>query len=283
MSGEDVRLRLDLAYDGSGFHGWAAQPGLRTVEGVISEALALVLRRPVQLTVAGRTDAGVHARAQTAHFELSATEAASFESAALLRRIQRLLMRGGEPDIVLRALTPVTADFDARFSASGRSYCYRLADAEAAFDPLARINVWWQPGLSLDTGAMAAAAESLLGEHDFLSFCRPREGATTIRTLTTLAVRRREDGVILLSPRADAFCHSMVRSLVGALVEVGRGKRDPEWLRTLVDRPSRSHGVPVVPACGLTLEGVEYPPPEEWGARAARARSKRILSVDGCC
>ncbi|MFT0762458.1 tRNA pseudouridine(38-40) synthase TruA [Actinomyces sp. F1_1611] len=286
------RLRLDLAYDGTFFHGWAAQPGLRTVQGDLEEALSTVLRRPVQLTVAGRTDAGVHAAAQVAHLDANEAEVGQLT----VRRLQGLLDRledrfwrqgslperpGGTGDIVLRSLTPVSPEFDARFSATARHYRYQIADRSSRRDPATRWSTWWSP-TELDQELMNTGAQQLRGEWDFLSFCRPREGATTIRTLRHLTVSRDEaDGTLAVEVSADAFCHSMVRTLVGALVEVGRGYRTLDWLAELVRQPSRQWGVPVVPARGLTLVGVDYPPREQWAERAREARRRRDSEESG--
>lgn len=287
------RLRMELSYDGSAFHGWARQPGLRTVEGDLGEALATIFRRPVPLTVAGRTDAGVHARRQVAHFDLDRAEWNTTDGARLRGRIQSLLRgsfsavsaqesRQGGADLLVRELTPVDSAFDARFSAIERRYCYRLVDRQGFCDPLNRTNFWWQPRLNLDVPRMQVAAASLLGQRSFLSFCRPRDGATTIRTLRAFEVERRLDGHIEFKPEADAFCHSMVRSLVGALIEVGQGRRNLSWLEELVSRPSRSHGTPVAPARGLTLEEVVYPPQSDWAQRARQARNRRSdKNLDG--
>ncbi len=293
-----VRLRLDLAYDGSFFHGWARQPGLRTVQGTVEAALETVLRRPVPLTVAGRTDAGVHAAAQVAHFDVDNHESQQLT----VRRLQSLINReyaqlwrkevistnlsrteagAGTSDITLVSLTAVTNEFDARFSAVGRGYVYTVADGRAKANPLARMHRW-EVGYDLNEAAMAEAAQHLVGEWDFLSFCRPREGATTIRTLRELSVgRTAPDRPIRFTLEADAFCHSMVRTLVGALVEVGRGQRTPDWARNLVKNPSREWGVPVAPARGLVLEFVEYPPEDLWGTRARQARNRRSMPVSG--
>lgn len=285
------RYRLDLAYDGTLFHGWAAQPGLRTVQGVLEEALTLVLREPITLTVAGRTDAGVHADHQVAHFDyqgelpprfvsrlqrLLVREYAELWRGAELSALNRHLGRASAGDVVVRGIEEVSFDFDARFSALSRRYRYRLADRQSHLNPLARSWQWWVDE-ALAVEKMREGAKYLIGEHDFLSFCRPRAGATTIRHLREVTITRAE--VIEVSPVADAFCHSMVRSLVGALVEVGRGKREPGWIGELVDNPERSHGVPIAPPMGLVLEGVDYPLPEQWGQRAKSARRRR----DECC
>lgn len=321
-----LRIRLDLSYDGTNFHGWASQPGQRTVQGEIEAGLGLVLRCPTALTVAGRTDAGVHARHQVAHFDVEqarweklaprgAEPTAEACATALVRRLNGVIARAygqwmrdralnapkGTADVVIREAHVVSSDFDARFSALGRHYCYRLMSG--AVDPLRRFDV-----LSLehplDVDLMNRAAAQLLGEHDFLSYCRPREGATTIRTLTRLEFKPSSTALVhpstalvhrsgALTPQqgtsesaliecfvdADAFCHSMVRSLVGALVEVGLGRRSVDWPYELLQACSRTSAAPIAPAHGLTLEGVDYPAPDQWASRAQQARSRR----DSCC
>lgn len=268
-----MRLRIDLAYDGAGFHGWARQPGLRTVQGSLEQALATVLRVPsVEVTVAGRTDAGVHARGQVAHLDASLEEP---QPDRLLRRLNGVL----DPDVRVRRLSEAPAGFDARFSAVWRRYAYRVADRLDAVDPLARAHVlaWPRP---LDLDAMNRAAGRLLGEHDFASFCKRREGATTIRTLLELSWRRGADGVLVATVRADAFCHNMVRSLVGCLLAVGEGRRTPDWAAQVLAVRQRDPAVTVVPAHGLTLEEVGYPAAGELAAQAARARVVRTLPVN---
>lgn len=297
---ETIRVRVDLAYDGTDFHGWAAQPGLRTVQGEIESALALVARMPLVLTVAGRTDAGVHARHQVAHVDIPLDAWQGFAprgadrkddaaiGTALTRRLNALIAKAhGEwgrghgllipresSDIVISRISRVSADFDARFSALGRSYCYRIC--EGAADPLRRHEVLNVPGpLNLD--AMNRGAAALLGEHDFLSYCRPREGATTIRTLRRLDFTRL-GGIIECRVEADAFCHSMVRSLVGAHLPIGQGKKPESWSAQLLEKCSREGAAPIAPAHGLTLEDVHYPEEEQWASRAKTARRRR-----GCC
>ena len=220
-----VRVRIDLSYDGTDFSGWAAQPGQRTVEGVLSATLGQVLRLPaaVRLTVAGRTDAGVHARGQVAQADLPA-EAWAAHADAAMRRLSRAL----PPDLRVRAITPAPAGFDARFSALWRRYAYRICDDPARADPLQRHNTLWNPR-PLNLAAMNEAASLLLGEHDFAAFCRRREGATTIRALRRLDWQRDTDGVAVGCVIADAFCHNMVRALVGALIR-GRGGLPPAVL-----------------------------------------------------
>ncbi len=235
-----VRVRVDLSYDGAGFSGWAAQPGRRTVEGVLSETLGHVLRlpAPVRLTVAGRTDSGVHARGQVAHADLPADAWAAHADAAL-RRLSRAL----PPDLRVRSIAVAPDGFDARFSALWRRYAYRICDDPARADPLRRHDTLWNPR-PLDLAAMNEAAALLLGEHDFAAFCRKREGATTVRALRRLEWARDADGVAVGCVVADAFCHNMVRALVGALLPVGEGSRPVSWpaqvLAAAVTGPGRA-------------------------------------------
>lgn len=242
------------------------QPGLRTVCGVLVDALSRVLREPVALTVAGRTDSGVHATGQVAHADLPAAP----DAPRLVRRLARLL----PPDVRVRAITPVPAAFDARFAALRRHYRYRVATAPHGADPLrARDTLAWPHPLDLD--AVHAASAGLLGEHDFAAFCRRREGATTVRALQQLDWAAAPDGVVTVAVAADAFCHSMVRSLVGALLDVGRGRRGVDWPADLLTRRERASEVPVAPAHGLTLVAVDYPADADLEARAAQTRRVR--------
>ena len=263
-----MRLRLDVAYDGSEFHGWATQPGLRTVEGELSAALVTVLRVPsVALTCAGRTDAGVHARGQVVHVDVDELPDGAQR---LVRRLNGILV----PDLRVRRAVEAPAGFDARFSASWRRYAYRVADRPELVDPLRRSQVlaWGRP---LDEALMNAASMALLGEHDFASFCKQREGATTIRTLRDLIWSREDDGLLVASVRADAFCHSMVRSLVGCLLAIGDGRRDVAWAASVLAQARRESTVVVAPAHGLTLEEVAYPPDAQLGDRVRVTRARR--------
>ncbi len=278
-----MRVRIDLAYDGSEFSGWARQPGLRTVQGVVESAITQVLRLPdtIQTVCAGRTDAGVHARGQVIHADLPDTTAdrQSLEAATddiLRHRLARALPE----DITVWDVQAVSADFDARFSALRRRYVYRLWDEPCKVDPLLRRFVVAYPH-RLDLTVMAQAGSLLLGLHDFAAFCRPRPGSTTIRTLLELMPVRLPDSMIEISVVADAFCHSMVRSLAGALVACGRGARDLEWLAAHLAASQRAHDVTVMPAHGLTLEEVTYPEAGQLAARADQARSRRDLDC-GC-
>jgi tRNA pseudouridine38-40 synthase len=274
-----VRLRLDLAYDGTDFHGWATQPGLRTVQGLLEAALAQVLRvEAAPVTCAGRTDTGVHARGQVVHVDVapdvlaaSAGRSADPPTEALLRRLNGVL----PADVRVRGLREVPEAFDARFSAVWRRYAYRIADHPALADPLVRRAVLARPR-RLDLDAMNAAASGLIGEHDFAAFCKRREGATTVRTLLDLSWGRDAEGLAVASVRADAFCHHMVRSLVGALVAVGEGRRPPSWAAEVLAAGVRDAAVTVVPAHGLTLEEVGYPEDAGLAAQATAARRVRV-------
>ncbi len=273
-----MRIRIDLAYDGGGFHGWAAQPGLRTVQGELSAAAATALRVPsVDLVCAGRTDTGVHARGQVVHLDVepdalarSAGRSPDPPLEALVRRLNGIL----PADVRVRRAVEAPDGFDARFSALWRRYAYRVADTPAAVDPLTRGHVlaWPRP---LDVDLMNEAAVLLLGQHDFASFCKQREGATTIRVLEELSWRRLPSGVVVATVRADAFCHSMVRSLVGCLLAVGEGRRPVAWVGDVLAAERRDASVAVVHAHGLTLEEVAYPPDAELGARVELTRARR--------
>jgi tRNA pseudouridine38-40 synthase len=266
-----VRLRIDLSYDGTDFRGWATQPGLRTVQGTLEAALATVLRLPeVRVVCAGRTDTGVHARGQVVHLDLPTdSPAAAYDG--LLRRLNGIL----PPDVRVRRVAAAADGFDARFSAVWRRYAYRVADRAELVDPLTRGHVLaWQRPLDLD--AMNAACEPLLGLQDFASFCKQREGATTVRTLLDLSWARDDAGLAVATVRADAFCHHMVRSLVGCLLAVGDGRRAPAWAGEVLSAAVRDPSVAVVPAHGLTLEEVGYPADVAGLVeQAARARAKR--------
>ena len=284
-----VRLRIDLAYDGSGFSGWAAQPGRRTVEDVLAAALGRVLRLPdpLGLTVAGRTDAGVHARGQVVHTDVpvAAWPAAAGGQASAAAAGQGIVARLAAvlpADVRVHAVGPAPDGFDARFSALWRRYSYRVCDEETRADPLRRHETLWS-FRRLDLAAMNEAARSLLGEHEFAAFCRRRPGATTVRTLRALDWRRDGEGLAVATVVADAFCHNMVRALVGALLAVGEGRRPPGWPAGVLAAAVRDPAVRVVAPHGLCLEEVGYPPPAELAARAAETRNVRAYpSASGC-
>jgi tRNA pseudouridine38-40 synthase len=263
-----VRFRLDIRYDGTGFSGWARQPGRRTVEQTLADALAKILRLEAAptLTVAGRTDAGVHASGQVAHVDLPAAVA----DVDLVRRLAGVL----PDDVVVCAVTVAPDGFDARFSATGRRYRYRITDSTP--DPLRRHDTLAWPK-SLDDSRMHDAAQRLLGEHDWAAYCRPRAGATTIRTLRRLDVGRA--GTLLTADaEADGFCHNQVRAMVGALLAVGDGRRPVHWPRQVLLGGVRDAAVTVAPAHGLTLVAVDYPAAAALGERARQTRARRSHS-----
>jgi tRNA pseudouridine38-40 synthase len=265
-----VLIKINLAYDGTDFSGWAAQPGRRTVEETLAGSLrtALRLTEPPRLTVAGRTDAGVHARGQVVHVDLPEQPS--------LRRVNGLL----PADVRVTAIAPAPDGFDARFSALWRRYSYRVCDDQAAADPLRRHDTLWyfRP---LDLDAMNAAAVALAGEHDFAAFCKRREGATTVRTLRELTWTRDLTKTAVATVRADAFCHNMVRALMGALLAVGDGTRPPAWAAEVLVAGVRDPRVRVVAPHGLCLEEVKYPPDEQLANRALQTRRVRALAAGG--
>jgi tRNA pseudouridine38-40 synthase len=290
-----VRLRLDVAYDGAAFSGWARQPGLRTVQGALEAALATVFTRwgePPLLTVAGRTDAGVHATGQVAHLDLSAEQWAaltrprrSAQDGARRTSLDGLVKRlngiaAPEGDVVVTRASVAPAGFDARFSPLWRRYSYRIADADAPRDPRRRGHTVWHP-TRLDPAAMERGALRLLGLHDFATFCKPREGATTIRTLQEFRWDREPDGVLVARLQADAFCHSMVRAMVGATIAVGEGRFGADRLEELRVAETRTSEFKVAPAKGLTLTEVGYPGDDELAARAAQTRARRTDDAPG--
>ncbi len=276
LADDMIRVRLDIAYDGTDFHGWATQRGLRTVAGVLQEKLSLVMRRDVELTVAGRTDAGVHADGQVAHLDVPNdvfTQRSLQRPEDLVRRLSRMLPQ----DIRLHGASAAPAGFDARFSALRRHYVYRVTSNPSGPRPVrARDTARWRK--PVDLAAVQLAADALVGLNDFAAFCKAREGATTIRELQTF------EWVDVSTPTepqtyeahvvADAFCWSMVRSLVGACLTVGEGKRGDKFTSELLEERSRSSKVPVAPANGLSLVQVDYP---EAGDLAKRAQVTRAL------
>jgi len=299
VAGVTVRLRLDLAYDGTDFAGWARQPALRTVQGALEDSLATILRTgprglaAPRLVVAGRTDAGVHARGQVAHVDVDDDALAAARGRSERDPLDALTTRlaGVLPaDLVVHRASLAPVGFDARFSALRRRYAYRVCDTAAARDPLTRSHVLWHARV-LDVDAMQEAADALVGLHDFAAYCKPRPDATTIRTLERFAWSRPADGpdagLVVATVQADAFCHSMVRSLVGASLAVGEGRRPVTWPGDLLAARRRDAAAHVVAAHGLTLEHVEYPPDDALAARADRTRARRgeheVTRADGCC
>ncbi|QGK71501.1 tRNA pseudouridine(38-40) synthase TruA [Allosaccharopolyspora coralli] len=279
-----VRLRLDVAYDGAGFSGWARQPGLRTVQGLLEDALA---KQPPgrsvvkSVVVAGRTDAGVHAHGQVVHVDVEpfspgesgrvpAGERGVPDLERMCARWNRILP--GDVRVLGARLAP--DGFDARFSALRRHYRYQVSDAPWGADPLRRGDTlaWNRP---LDVDRMNRGAQELLGLNDFAAFCKQREGATTVRELQRFDWRRVDQNLVVAQVSADAFCHSMVRSLVGALLMVGDGRREPSWAVEILAAGVRTSAV--APPHGLALVGVDYPDDEHLAARAARIRAVRTL------
>jgi tRNA pseudouridine38-40 synthase len=239
-------IKLVLAYDGTDFHGWAGQPGVRTVQGTLENVLARMLGSVPHLSVAGRTDAGVHAEGQVASLE------ADLEPA----KVQRALNAALAPEVVVYSATRAPEGFDARRAATGREYRYSI-DARRFPDPFTARYAWHRPG-ALDVGKMRSAARLLVGEHDFASFCRPPQTSSgTVRNLKRLAVGRRGD-VIEVRAVADGFLHQMVRSLVGTLVRVGEGRVPPEAMPEILAAGDRAAAGPVAPPHGLALLRVTY-------------------------
>ncbi|EGT5590470.1 tRNA pseudouridine(38-40) synthase TruA [Corynebacterium striatum] len=275
----NVRLRLDLAYDGTDFHGWARQKGdLRTVQGILEDNLSMILRHDVELTVAGRTDAGVHSAGQVAHFDVppEALEQRSIDGdpAKLVRRLAKLLPE----DVRVHACTAAPEGFDARFSALQRHYVYRITThPRGALPTRARDTAQWPKPVDID--AMQEAATTLVGLHDFAAFCKAKPHATTIRDLHSFewvdVSTPTEPQLYEARVCADAFCWSMVRSLVGCCLRVGEGARDVDFAAAMLAESQRSSQIPLAPAKGLSLVRVDYPADEELAARAAVTRDRR--------
>lgn len=282
---ERARIRLDLAYDGTDFHGWARQKGgLRTVQAALEDALSMILREPITLVVAGRTDAGVHASGQVAHFDVAKRaldhRSIAGDPAALVRRLGKVL----DEDVRVRACSFAPEGFDARFSALRRHYVYRVStDPCGALPTRARDTATWP--VAVDIAAMQDAADALVGLHDFAAFCRAKPGATTVRNLERFswweAATPSEPQLYEAHVVADAFCWSMVRSLVGCCLRVGSGRRDVDFAAALLGERERSSQVPVAPARGLNLVRVDYPEAGELAARAQATRAKRSRPGEG--
>ena len=260
------RLRLDLSYDGTNFSGWGIQPDRRTVQQSVEDAISTVAQAKAETIVAGRTDAGVHATGQVIHVDLPE----SLELTDLAYKLNRIL----DQDIRINQITSAPPAFHARFSALRRYYEYRILDENKAIPPLSRFNTesWYRP---LDVDVMNQASALLLGTHDYAAFCKFREGATTIRTLETYSWRRDNHGILIADVVADAFCYSMVRNLVGAIVCVADGRKDASWISTLLENKERVSDSLVFPARGLSLYKVDYPDDAELLERAAKTIARR--------
>ena len=260
------RLRLDISYDGTNFSGWGIQPDRRTVQQSVEDAISTVAQAKAETIVAGRTDAGVHATGQVIHVDLPE----SLELTDLAYKLNRIL----DQDIRINQITIAPPAFHARFSALRRYYEYRILDENKVIPPLSRFNTesWYRP---LDVDVMNQASALLLGTHDYAAFCKFREGATTIRTLETYSWRRDNHGILIADVVADAFCYSMVRNLVGAIVCVADGRKDASWISTLLENKERVSDSLVFPARGLSLYKVDYPDDAELLERAAKTIARR--------
>ena len=267
-----LRFRIDFAYDGTNFSGWARQPDQRTVQGELEGALSGLTRNQVELIVAGRTDAGVHATAQVAHFDLPERDkyGKEWDCADFTYRLNRMLTE----EIRIWRVSFAPPYFHARFAALRRRYIYKIADGQRNLDPLRRFDIapWYR---KLDLEAMNSASQLVLGEHDFAAFCKTGGVGTTIRRLDQFDWQRDGEGNLVATVVADAFCYSMVRGLVGAVVRVGEGKYPASWLRDLLANRERVSESLVFPARGLTLVGVEYPSDSELQARIQKTARRR--------
>ena len=260
------RLRIELSYDGTNFSGWGRQPDRRTVQQAVEDAIGTIAQVKVETIVAGRTDAGVHATGQVIHVDVPE----ALELSDLAYKLNRIL----DEDIRINKVEIAPAAFHARFSALRRYYEYRILDENKVIPPLARFNTesWYRP---LDVDVMNNASALLLGTHNFAAFCKFREGATTIRTLETFQWRRDREGYLIGDVVADAFCYSMVRNLVGAIVCVADGRKGSSWITTLLEDKERVSDSLVFPGRGLTLYKVDYPDEAELLLRAAKTIARR--------
>ena len=265
------RLRIDIAYDGTRFSGWATQPGRRTMQDLVEEAIARISRTNIESIVAGRTDAGVHATGQVIHVDVPD---AMFDRELNYLDLRFKLNRILDEDIRIMAISDAPPGFHARFSALRRYYSYKIIDNNDVVAPLSRYDVasWYRP---LDVDAMNEASKLLLGHHDFAAFCKFKVGGTTIRTLEKYEWRRDEQGLLVADVVADAFCYSMVRNLVGAVVCVADGRQDPAWISSLLANRERVSDSLVFPARGLTLYKVDYPTDDQLLERAKITVAKR--------
>ena len=264
------RFRIDLAYDGTDFSGWAIQPGLRTVEGDLVNALEVIFGKLENgLRVAGRTDAGVHAIAQVLHVDLTPVQARRIKS-GLPKRLNAMLPR----DVRIHKVELAAEGFHARFSATSREYRYRINQSAIENPLIGRYQLWHK--YPLDASKMHDAGQHLLGLHDFASFCKRRAGSTTIREMKKLHVSEAK-GEIVIDLEADAFCHNQVRSIVGALVAIGENTLSLKQLLAILDQKKRVGKFKVVGAEGLTLMKVNYPKDHLLAKQAEKTRNMRGL------
>jgi tRNA pseudouridine38-40 synthase len=269
------RLRINIAYDGTAFFGWATQPDKRTIQDLVEEAVARISRGDVESVVAGRTDAGVHATGQVIHIDLPD---AVFADGLTYRDLRYKLNRILDEDVRIMEISDAPEGFHARFSALRRIYTYKILDNNEVIAPLSRYDVapWYRP---LDVDLMNKASALVLGHHDFAAFCKFKEGGTTIRTLEKYQWHRDSEGLLIAEVVADAFCYSMVRNLVGAVVCVADGRKDPSWMAELLANKERVSDSLVFPARGLSLTRVEYPSNDELLDRARVTIGKRGQSA----
>ncbi|CAN2218529.1 TruA Pseudouridylate synthase [Candidatus Nanopelagicaceae bacterium] len=265
------RLRIDIAYDGTNFYGWGAQPDRRTIQDLVEEAISRISRVDTESIVAGRTDAGVHATGQVIHVDVPDV---MFDGELNYIDFRYKLNRILDEDVRIMSIIDAPSGFHARFSALRRHYVYKLIDNNDVIPPLTRNDVasWYRP---LDVDRMNEASKLVLGHHDFAAFCKFREGSTTIRSLEKYEWKRRDDGMLVADIVADAFCYSMVRNLVGAVVCVADGRKEPSWIAELLANKERVSDSLVFPARGLTLYQVDYPSDDQLLERAKITVAKR--------
>lgn len=265
------RLRLDIAYDGTQFSGWATQPGMRTMQDMVEEAIARIVRHDIDSVVAGRTDAGVHATGQVIHVDVAD---AAFDRELTYKDLRYKLNRLLDEDIRITEISDAPEGFHARFSALRRYYTYKILDENQVITPAQRFDVapWYR---HLDHNVMNEAAALLLGTHDFAAFCKFKPGGTTVRSLEKYEWVRTEEGLLIADVVADAFCYSMVRNLVGAIVCVADGRKPTSWIAELLANKERVSDSLVFPARGLTLYRVDYPTNDQLLERAKVTVARR--------
>ena len=265
------RLRIDIAYDGTNFYGWGAQPDRRTIQDLVEEAISRISRVDTESIVAGRTDAGVHATGQVIHVDVPDV---IFDGELNYIDFRYKLNRILDEDVRVMEISDAPEGFHARFSALRRIYTYKILDANEVIPPLSRYDVapWYRP---LDVDLMNKASALVLGHHDFAAFCKFKEGGTTLRTLEKYEWRRSDEGLLVADVVADAFCYSMVRNLVGAVVCVADGRQSPAWIEQLLANKERVSDSLVFPARGLTLYQVDYPSNDQLLERAKITVAKR--------
>ncbi|NBQ59835.1 MAG: tRNA pseudouridine(38-40) synthase TruA [Actinobacteria bacterium] len=245
-----ARLRVDLTYDGTNFSGWAKQPNQRTIQEEFEKALTTILRTPVTTIVAGRTDAGVHAKHQVLHSDIPIDS----QIDNLTFRLNQFLT--DEIRVLRTAWAPV--NFHARFTAQSRTYQYKIIDGGQVTAPLDRYDSveWFR---KLDINLMNLGSNLLLGEHDFFAYCKFREGGSTVKNLLKFEWHRDENSIVIGEIQANSFRYNMVRNLVGAAVCVGEGRFEPKWMKKVLDERLRVSDSYVFPAKGLTLISISYP------------------------